>query len=157
MPHDDHTHNDRSARQSYADTFLPIGRKLSYHQLAHELQAVGLFLLGFVCSVVLAMLLKILPFLAYMHIQQIIFNNFALADKLPTMHQLLPKTYGRLLLTTQLINLVAMFYWLMASTDILVFSIPLLVQFSILFLAIIYVWRKHNTISIELHSANSIA
>ncbi|GAA3919556.1 hypothetical protein [Litoribacillus peritrichatus] len=70
-----------------------------------QLFAVTVFIAGFVISVIFGMLIKIIPFLAYLHLQQRAMKCFQAMSALPNMHDLLPVVYGQNLFKTYLILL----------------------------------------------------
>lgn len=57
----------------------------------------ALFIFGYVLSIALGMLLKIIPFLCYTHLQQQCITDINLMMSLPNMHQFLPKQHGKYL------------------------------------------------------------
>ena len=57
----------------------------------------SLFIFGYVVSILEGMLLKILPFLTFTHLQQQCAFNLTAMQNLPNMHEILPKKYGQLL------------------------------------------------------------
>ena len=106
-----------------------------------------LFIFGYVVSILQGMLLKILPFLVFTHLQQRCMVNFSAMQALPNMHDILIKRHGQiqfLLHTSTLIILLItvlfpQLYWLLASL--------LLAEFTWLSLLIIkayMLYRQHN-------------
>ena len=89
------------------------------------------FVLYFVLiSIVQSMLLKILPFLSYTHLQQRCLTDFNAMQFLPNMHDLLAKKDAALLFKFHIVSSVTllltivkpMFYWLLALLIIIEFS-----------------------------------
>jgi len=95
------------------------------------LQAV-IFFYFFIISVLQGMLLKILPFLSYTHLQQLCLTNFKAMEHIPHMHEFLNKQHGLYLfflhcctgLSLLATILIPSLYWL--------FGVLLLVEFSLL-------------------------
>ncbi len=101
------------------------------------------FIFFYVVSILQGMLLKILPFLSFTHLQQRCLINFSALQVLPNMHDLLNKKQGKTLFIMHLITgfslLVTIvqpkFYWL--------FGTLLLVEFSWLLFLISKTLRKY--------------
>ena len=97
----------------------------------------AVFVYFYLVSIIEAMLLKIIPFLAYTHLQNMCLSNFSAMAYLPHMHELLLKKHGRWLFNFHLISccfLVATvafnnLYWL--------FAIAMFVEFSTLLFLIL--------------------
>ncbi|WP_281558799.1 hypothetical protein [Thalassomonas sp. RHCl1] len=113
------------------------------------------YLYFYVLSVIQGLLLKILPFLSYNHLQQQCLMNFQAMQYLPNMHELLPKKYGRLLFISHIFSglgllvtvLYPAFYWL--------FALLLLIEFSGLFYLmlktlVLYLGCKSKMAKLEL-------
>ncbi len=78
---------------------------LGHRAAEAQLLAVTVFIAGFVMSVILGMLIKIAPFLAYLHLQQSAMNCFQAMSALPNMHELLAPNLGKWLFKTYTITL----------------------------------------------------
>lgn len=96
----------------------------------YTLLLAALVIYVYVLSIILGMLIKIIPFLSYTHLQQRCLLNFSLMPLLPNMHQLLAKKHAKILfylhlcssatlLTTIMFN---QFYWLLAIALFVEFS-----------------------------------
>ncbi|NRA85595.1 MAG: hypothetical protein HRU22_18005, partial [Gammaproteobacteria bacterium] len=91
---------------------------------------VVLFVFGWIISVIMAMTIKIMPFLAYLHLQQLCGSNFEAFALLPNVHQLLSKKKMNLLLMSHISSLIALaitliapsFYGLLAASTLIQFS-----------------------------------
>jgi len=97
-----------------------------------DLLLAAIFIYFFVISVLQGMILKILPFLSYTHLQQLCLTNFKAMEYIPHMHEFLNKRHGLYLfflhcstgLSLLATILIPAIYWL--------FGMLLLVEFSLL-------------------------
>lgn len=123
--------------------FLPS----SYYQ-ANSQQAIGIkpskailltaiFIYFYLVSVVQGMLLKILPFLSYTHLQQRCLLDFSAMQHIPNMHEFLMKKHARWLYYCHLLTGISLLLVLFQPSFYYIFSVLLLVEFSwLLFLMI---------------------
>ncbi len=104
-----------------------------------ELLFAALFIYFFIVSILQGMLLKIMPFLSYTHLQQSCLMNFSAMQFLPNMHELLSKKSARLLFVfhcftgfSLLLTIIyPMFYWLLAGLIFIEFSFLLLISLKV--------------------------
>jgi len=90
----------------------------------------ALFIFGFVTSILQAMLIKILPFLVFTHLQQHCMINLSAMQALPNMHEILIKQHGHILFVLHCLTLVVLllsimlpvYYWILPLLLILEFS-----------------------------------
>lgn len=90
----------------------------------------AIFLYFYLIAVILGMLLKILPFLSYTHLQQSCLTNFSAMQVIPNMHEFLNKKHGQWLFYLHLITGSAFFYTLLSPCFYWLLSILLLIEFS---------------------------
>ena len=91
------------------------------------------YIFFFATSIILAMLLKIMPFLSYTHLQQRCLMNFSAMAFLPNMHEFISKQQGKLLYVFHLIScglLLTTLCYLPISIISLLFALSLLIEFS---------------------------
>jgi hypothetical protein len=111
--------------------FLPrqyFPASLSQHTI---MLLVAIFMYGYVLSVIQGMLLKILPFLAYTHLQQRCLDNFENMTLLPKMNELLNKKIAKKLFYIHIVSGLSLvfviaesaYYWLFASLFLIEFSL----------------------------------
>lgn len=100
---------------------------LSMHKMPLLLAA--LFFYGFVFSIIQGLLLKILPFLSYTHLQNLCLANFNGMQFLPHMHQLLPKQHAKILFVIHVCGLLCLAFSPYFLVACYLFSIILLIQF----------------------------
>jgi len=101
------------------ENFIP----LSVLQKLPILLAV-LFIFGYVVSVLQGMLLKILPFLVFTHLQQQCMFQLSAMQSLPNMHEILTKRHGQIQFSLHCLTLFTMlttvlwpqFYYILATT-----------------------------------------
>lgn len=104
----------------------------------------AVFIYFYLISIILAMLLKITPFLTYTHLQNLCLADFNAMSFLPHMHELLLKKHGQILFR---LHLVACFFLLLAIASTgyyFLFALALLIEFSWLLFLItrsLYLYR----------------
>jgi len=110
-----------------------------------------LFIFGYVVSILEGMLLKILPFLVFTHLQQRCMINFTAMQALPNMHDILIKRHGQIQFLLHLLTLVTLFSTILFPQLYPLLASLLLAEFSWLSFLIIkayYLYKHHyNNIS----------
>jgi len=107
----------------------------------------AVFIYLYVVSVIQGMLLKILPFLSYTHLQQHCLTNFAAIKLLPNMHDLLKKNHGRMLFYLHLATGFSLIGTIVEPEYYWLFGLSLLMEFSWLLILIL------RTIRLYCHSS----
>ena len=110
----------------------------------------AIYLYFYLVAVVVGMLLKILPFLSYTHLQQKCMINFSAMHAIPHMHEFLNKNHGQWLFYLHLITGAVLFYTLVAPNTYWLLSILVLIEFSLL----LYLMNK--TIGLYFITLNKI-
>jgi len=90
----------------------------------------AIYLYFYLVSVIQGMLLKILPFLSYTHLQQKCLINFSAMQAIPHMHDFLNKKHGQWLFYLHIMTGVILFYTLVIPSAYWVLSLLLLIEFS---------------------------
>ncbi|WDE13801.1 hypothetical protein [Thalassomonas haliotis] len=98
-----------------------------------QMWLIAAYLYFYVLSVIQGLLLKILPFLSYNHLQQQCLMNFQAMQYLPNMHELLPKKHGRLLFISHIFSGVSLLMTVLAPDYYWLFALLLMIEFSGLF------------------------
>jgi hypothetical protein len=110
-----------------------------------------LFIFGYVVSVLQGMLLKILPFLVFTHLQQRCMINFTAMQALPNMHEILSKRHGQIQFILHLFTLVILLITVLFPQLYPLLASLLLAEFlwlSFLINKAYYLYKRHhNTIS----------
>ena len=114
--------------QSLWNDYLPLDK---------ELLLGALFIYGYLMSVIQGMLLKILPFLSYTHLQQRCLVDFSAMQFIPHMHEFLNKKYSQWLFRIHLISSVCLLLVLFQPASYALFGLSLLLEFSGLLLIMI--------------------
>ncbi len=117
----------------------------------------AVFIYFYLISIILGMLLKILPFLSYTHLQQGCLKNFEAMKFLPNMHELLSKQSAIILFYCHIITGVSLvltvlnpqFYWL--------FSILLLSEFSWFLMVMLKTCKSYYRCSLKINQLESKA
>jgi len=110
----------------------------------------AVFIYFYLISIVLGMLIKILPFLSYTHLQQRCLANFEAMNFLPNMHELLSKRSANILFYLHIFTgsslvltvLNPQFYWL--------FSLLLLIEFSLFFMIMLKTCKGYYRCSLNI-------
>jgi hypothetical protein len=90
----------------------------------------AIYLYFYLMAVIQGMLLKILPFLSYTHLQQKCFINFSAMQAIPHMHEFLHKKHGQWLFYLHFITGSILFYTLIMPSTYWFLSLLLLIEFS---------------------------
>lgn len=102
----------------------------------------SVFIFGWIISVIMAMLIKIVPFLAYLHLQRQCGFNMQAFALLPNMHEILSKQRMLYLLYCHCFSLLALLLTLFSPPLYWLFALSLVVQFGYLF-ALLCIMSKH--------------
>jgi hypothetical protein len=92
----------------------------------------ALFIFGWIISVIMAMSIKIMPFLAYLNLQQLCGHNFEAFSLLPNVHQLLSKTQMNRLMVCHLVSMALLIVTLVVPAYYYLFALALTIQFGYL-------------------------
>ncbi|KGJ98512.1 hypothetical protein [Thalassotalea sp. ND16A] len=98
----------------------------------------------YVVSIMLGMLLKIMPFLSYTHLQQRCLLDFSLMPLLPNMHQFLPKKHGNMLFYLHLLSALALLLTLVFNQFYLLLALTLGLEFFWLLTLLVRCKRLYN-------------
>lgn len=115
-------------------------------ELKPQLQMVAmlLFIFGAVVSIILGMLLKIIPFLAFLHLQQMSMQSMKTIGLMPSMNDMLEPSLGRSLYRLYALALV----FILAAPFMKVFSVLAGVLLGIICLALFFigttVWKRYR-------------
>lgn len=120
------------------DKYLPL---LVSQQKTMLITAIYLYF--YLVAVILGMLLKILPFLSYTHLQQKCLINFAAMQAIPHMHDFLNKKQGQWLFLLHIMTGIILFYTLLIPSTYWLLSLLLLIEFSWLLYLMIKVVRRY--------------
>lgn len=94
------------------------------------LLSAAIFIYFYALSVIQGMLLKILPFLSYTHLQQLCLTHFEAMPLIPHMHEFLKKTHGKLLFIMHFITGAALLWTIVYPSIYWLFGGLLLIEFS---------------------------
>ncbi|MDX2369839.1 MAG: hypothetical protein QNK36_15795 [Colwellia sp.] len=89
----------------------------------------AIYLYFYLVAVIQGMLLKILPFLSYTHLQQKCLINFSAMQYIPHMHSFLNKKHGQWLFYLHILTGMVLFYTLVIPSAYWLLSLFLLVEF----------------------------
>ncbi len=113
----------------------------------------ALFIYGWVISVIMAMLIKIVPFLAYLHLQRLCGYHVTAFTLLPNVHQLLSKSRMQWLLYCHCATMISLLSTLLLPQSYPLLALVMFVQFSYLLYLIIQISRSYKRIAIEINTA----
>ena len=103
----------------------------------------AIYLYFYLVAVIQGMLLKILPFLSYTHLQQKCLINFSAMQVLPHMHEFLNKKHGQWLFYLHIITGMVLFYTLVIPEAYWLLSLLLFIEFSWLLYLMIKTMRLY--------------
>ncbi|WP_114326160.1 hypothetical protein [Candidatus Colwellia aromaticivorans] len=103
----------------------------------------AIYLYFYLIAVIQGMLLKILPFLSYTHLQQKCLINFSAMQVIPHMHNFLNKKHGQWLFYLHIMTGMVLFYTLVIPSAYWLLSLLLLIEFSWLLYLMIKAMRLY--------------
>ncbi|MFT5881139.1 MAG: hypothetical protein ACI86X_002278 [Moritella sp.] len=116
------------------------------------LSLAAVFIYGWVISVIMAMIIKIVPFLAYLHLQRQCGYNLQAFALLPNVHQLLSKKQMQYLLYCHTVSLISLILTLIQPSLHLLLATMLMVQFGYLFFLLRHVSKRYHKITVEINT-----
>jgi len=130
------------------DIYLPLNK---------ELLIAALFIYFYLMSVIQGMLLKILPFLSYTHLQQRCLVDFSAMQFIPHMHEFLNKKHGEWLFRLHLLTALCLISVLLQPAAYFVFGLSLMFEFIWLLFIMSKTMRLYFSVSrkISLSSVKS--
>ena len=123
---------------------LPVQLWPEALQAKQTMLLAAVFIYFYVVSVVQGMMLKILPFLSYTHLQQRCLSNFAAIKLLPNMHELVKKNHGRIFFYLHLASGLALLATIIMPRYYWLFGLLLLMEFSFLLILIVRTIRLYR-------------
>lgn len=115
------------------------------------LSLAALFIYGWVISVIMAMIIKIVPFLAYLHLQRQCGYHLQAFALLPNVHQLLSKKRMQYLLYCHAASLLSLILTLIQPSFYLLLATMLIVQFGYLFILLFQVSQRYHKLTEEIN------
>lgn len=112
--------------------FLPDAFFVDFFNGNKSLLLGAIFLFFYLVSIIEAMLLKIIPFLTYTHLQNLCLSDFSAMAHLPHMHELLLKKHGRWLFYLHLLSGCTLIITLALTQFYGLFAFALFAEFSLL-------------------------
>jgi len=119
-------------------------------QPKQSLLLTAVFIYFYVVSVIQGMMLKIMPFLSYTHLQQRCLSNFAAIKLLPNMHELVKKKHGRVLFYLHVASGLALLATIILPRYYWLFGLLLLAEFSFLLILIVRTIRLYRDSSARI-------
>ena len=132
--------------------FLPESILPDFFSKNKTVLLAALFIYFYLVAVIQGMLLKILPFLSYTHLQQKCLLNFAAMQFLPHMHEFLNKSHGKWLFYLHLLTGLLLFSTIISPDLYWLFSLSLIVEFSWLLFLMIKTMRLYSFIHQKINS-----
>ncbi|MCO4799867.1 MAG: hypothetical protein KC484_11650 [Colwelliaceae bacterium] len=131
-------------------SIVPIEFLPKYLTQKYSLLIGASFIYFFILSVLIGMLLKIMPFLSYTHLQQKCLMNFTAMEYLPNMHDFINKSQGNKLFVMHVVSGISLLVTIIFPYLYYIFSFALFVEFSWLFFLML------KTMNIYYKSAKKI-
>ena len=113
----------------------------------------AIYLYFYLTAVIQGMLLKILPFLSYTHLQQKCFIDFSAMQAIPHMHEFLHKKHGQWLFYLHIMTGSILFYTLVIPSTYWLLSLLLLIEFSWLLYLMIKIIRLYLLTLTKINSS----
>ena len=110
----------------------------------------SVYIFGWIMSVIMAMLIKIVPFLAYLHLQRQCGFNMQAFALLPNMHEILSKQRMLYLFYCHCFSLLALLLTLFSPPLYWLFALSLVVQFSYLFVLLCIMSKHYQNLSQQM-------
>ncbi|PKH06988.1 hypothetical protein [Moritella sp. Urea-trap-13] len=117
------------------------------------LTLVSVFIYGWILSVIMAMIIKIVPFLAYLHLQRQCGFHLQAFALLPNMHELLSKSRMQYLLYSHVFSLFALCITLYHSANYWILSLAIVGQFGYLLFLMAKVSGRYRDIASAIDEA----
>jgi len=115
----------------------------------------AIFIYFYLLSVIQGMLLKILPFLSYTHLQQRCLVDFSAMQYIPHMHEFMNKKHGLYLYYLHVISGLALVAVLYEPKLYVVFALCLLVEFAWLLTLMVLCMRLYFSVNEKINLSNS--
>lgn len=113
----------------------------------------SVFIYGWVMSVIMAMIIKIVPFLAYLHLQRQCGFHMQAFALLPNMHTLLSKKRMQVLFYSHLFSITALLITLYNPSNYGILSLAIVGQFGYLFGLMVHVSSRYRIIAKDIDEA----
>lgn len=115
----------------------------------------AIFIYFYLLSVIQGMLLKILPFLSYTHLQQRCLLDFSAMQYIPHMHNFLHKKHGLILYFLHVISGLTLLLVLFKPSLYYLFAITLFIEFTWLLVLMVRCMRLYFVVSQRINLSNS--
>ena len=115
----------------------------------------AVFIYFYLLSVIQGMLLKILPFLSYTHLQQRCLIDFSAMQFIPHMHEFLNKKHGLALYYLHIFSGLSLLAVIFEHSLYIVFAVFLLVEFVWLLVLMVRCMRLYFTVSQKINLSNN--
>jgi len=115
----------------------------------------AIFIYFYLLSVIQGMLLKILPFLSYTHLQQRCLVDFSAMQFIPHMHNFLNKKHGLILYYLHIVSGLTLLAVLCESKLYAVFALCLLVEFVWLLILMVRCMRLYFSVNVKINLSNN--
>ncbi len=126
--------------------FIPNTLWDSYIAVDKGLLIGALFIYFYLLSVIQGMLLKILPFLSYTHLQQRCLVDFSAMQFIPHMHEFLNKKHGQWLFRLHLLSGLCLILVLLQPASYFVFASAMMLEFCWLLFIMMKTMRLYSSI-----------
>lgn len=106
----------------------------------------------FLLSVIQGMLLKILPFLSYTHLQQHCLTDFNAMQYLPHMHEFLNKRHGQWLFKLHILSGLSLLWVLYQPNHYWLFALTMMLEFSLLLALMIKTMKRYYDVKKKMQA-----
>lgn len=138
---------------SFVMSLVPGAEDLLFRLGWSPLTLASVFIYGWILSVIMAMIIKIVPFLAYLHLQRQCGFHMQAFALLPNMHELLSKSRMQYLLYSHVFSLMTLLLTLHSLAYYWLLSLAIIGQFGYLFWLMVNVSCQYRNIAKAIDEA----
>jgi len=139
----------------YVNPHITADSPLSFLLPDKSMLLTAIFIYFYLLSIIQGMLLKILPFLSYTHLQQRCLVDFSAMQFIPHMHEFMNKKHGLALYYLHIMSGLALLAVLFEPKLYVVFALCLLVEFVWLLVLMVRCMRLYFSVNGKINLSNS--
>ncbi len=135
--------------------YLKSDSPLPFYLPDKSMLLTAIFIYFYLLSVIQGMLLKILPFLSYTHLQQRCLVDFSAMQLIPHMHDFLNKKHGLVLYYLHIFSGISLLTVLCEPKFYVLFALCLLIEFTWLLVLMVRCMRLYFSVNSQINLSNS--
>ena len=133
--------------------FIPEGIWKEYLSIDKTMLLAALFMYFYLMSIIEGMLLKILPFLSYTHLQQRCLIDFTAMQYIPNMHEFFDKKHGQWLFYSHVIGGLTLIWVLFQPSYYFIFAVALVLESTGLLVIMLKTMKLYFTVDKKITQA----